>query len=48
MVEGAVKKNLQDEPYFGFTSANPPISAGSFYCMLDVLVGLTVRGMGRC
>jgi hypothetical protein len=32
------------EPYFGLTSANPPIAAGSFYCMLDVLVGLTVRG----
>ena len=36
-----------DEPYFGFTSANPPIAAGSFYCMLDVLVGLTVRGIVR-
>lgn len=36
-----------DEFYFGFTSANPPIAAGSFYCMLDVLVGLTVRGIVR-
>lgn len=34
-------------PYFAFSSANPPIAAGSFYCMLDVLVALTVRGMLR-
>jgi hypothetical protein len=34
-------------PHFGFTSANPPIAAGSFYCMLDVLVALTVRSMFR-
>ncbi len=34
-------------PHFGLTSANPPIAAGSFYCMLDVLVGLTVRGIVR-
>lgn len=32
-----------DVPHFGFNSANPPIAAGSFYCMLDVLVALTVR-----
>ncbi|MGD2141022.1 MAG: hypothetical protein PVH25_11530 [Burkholderiales bacterium] len=30
-------------PYFPLNSANPPLAAGSFYCMLDVLVGLTVR-----
>lgn len=35
------------EPCFGLTSANPPLAAGSFYCMLDVLVGLTVRGIVR-
>jgi hypothetical protein len=35
------------EAYFGLTSANPPLAAGSFYCMLDVLVGLTVRGIVR-
>jgi hypothetical protein len=30
-------------PYYGFTSANPPLAAGAFYCALDVLVGLTSR-----
>jgi hypothetical protein len=34
-----------DVPHFAFNSANPPIAAGSFYCMLDVLVALTVRGI---
>jgi len=32
-----------DVPYFTLTSNNPPIVSGSFYCMLDVLVGLTAR-----
>ena len=32
-----------DVPHFAFNSANPPIAAGSFYCMLDVLVALTLR-----
>jgi hypothetical protein len=30
-------------PYYGFTSANPPLAAGAFYCALDVLVGMTAR-----
>jgi len=34
-------------PYFGFSSANPPLAAGAFYCALDVLVGLTARLMRR-
>jgi hypothetical protein len=33
--------------YFPLNSANPPLAAGSFYCMLDVLVGLTVRMLSR-
>lgn len=33
--------------YFGFTSANPPLAAGAFYCALDVLVGLTARSIRR-
>jgi len=32
-------------PYFALTSNNPPIAAGGFYCMLDVLVGLTARSI---
>ena len=34
-----------DVPYFGLSSNNPPFAAGSFYCMLDVLVGLTARSI---
>lgn len=34
-----------DVPYFALSSSNPPIAAGSFYCMLDVLVGLTARSL---
>lgn len=34
-----------DVPYFDLTSNNPPIAAGSFYCMLDVLIGLSVRSI---
>lgn len=30
-------------PYFRLTSNNPPLAAGAFYCMLDVLIGLTAR-----
>ncbi len=30
-------------PYFGLTSNNPPLAAGAFYCMLDVLIGLSTR-----
>lgn len=32
-------------PYFALSSANPPLAAGSFYCMLDVLIVLTVRSI---
>lgn len=35
----------RDVPYMYLNSANPPIAAGAFYCALDVLVGLTVRGI---
>lgn len=34
-----------DVPYLGLHSANPPLAAGAFYCALDVLVGLTGRGI---
>ena len=34
-----------DVPYFDLSSNNPPIAAGSFYCMLDVLIGLVVRAI---
>jgi hypothetical protein len=34
-------------PYLGFTGANPPLSAGAFYCALDVLVGITTRVLRR-
>ena len=36
-----------DVPYLGLHSANPPLAAGAFYCALDVLVGLTGRGLIR-
>ena len=36
-----------DVPYLGLNSSNPPLAAGAFYCALDVLVGLTVRGLLR-
>lgn len=35
----------RDVPYLGLNSANPPLAAGALYCALDVLVGLTVRGL---
>ena len=37
----------RDVVYFPLNSANPPLAAGSFYCMLDVLVGLSVRFLRR-
>jgi len=37
----------QQVPYVGLHSPNPPLAAGAFYCALDVLVGLTVRGLLR-
>ena len=36
-----------DVPNFGLSSNNPPIVVGSFYCILDVLVGLTVRSLTK-
>jgi len=36
-----------DVAHFPLNSANPPLAAGSFYCMLDVLVGLSVRFLPR-
>jgi hypothetical protein len=32
-------------PWIGLTSTNPPISAGAFYCILDLLVVSIVGGM---
>lgn len=34
-----------DVPYFGLSSHNPPLAAGGFYCVLDVLVALTARSL---
>ena len=31
-----------EAPWLGFTTINPPLAAGSFYCMLDMLVVATV------
>lgn len=31
-------------PWLGFTTINPPLAAGAFYCMLDMLVVATVAG----
>lgn len=30
------------EPWLGLTTINPPLAAGAFYCVLDLLVGATV------
>jgi hypothetical protein len=32
-----------DVPWLGLTAANPPLAAGAFYCVLDLLVMSTVR-----
>jgi hypothetical protein len=32
-------------PHLDLSSRNPPIAAGGFYCLLDVLVGLSVRSI---
>ena len=37
----------RDVPYLGLSSANPPLAVGALYCALDVLVGMTVRGLKR-
>jgi hypothetical protein len=34
----------QEAPWLGFTTINPPLAAGAFYCMLDMLVVATVAG----
>jgi len=33
-----------EAPWLGFTTINPPLAAGAFYCMLDMLVVATVVG----
>jgi hypothetical protein len=42
----------RDVPYLGLSSNNPPLAAGGFYCVLDVLVVFTAwslrpRGAGQ-
>ncbi len=34
-------------PWLGFTTINPPLAAGAFYCMLDMLVVATVARNDR-
>ncbi|HUP98690.1 MAG TPA: hypothetical protein VM073_12140 [Usitatibacter sp.] len=34
-------------PWLGLTSANPPLAAGAFYCILDLLVVMTVNKWGQ-
>jgi hypothetical protein len=34
-----------EAPWLGFTTINPPLAAGAFYCMLDMLVVATVAGL---
>jgi len=31
-------------PWLGWTTTNPPLAAGAFYCMLDMLIVATVAG----
>jgi hypothetical protein len=31
-----------EAPWLGFTTINPPLAAGAFYCMLDMLVVATL------
>ena len=33
---------MPQAPWLGFTTINPPLAAGAFYCMLDMLVVATV------
>ena len=33
-------------PWLGFTTINPPLAAGAFYCMLDMLIVATVARTG--
>ena len=34
-------------PWLGLTAINPPLAAGAFYCVLDMLVVATVARLGR-
>jgi hypothetical protein len=34
----------EEAPWLGFTTINPPLAAGAFYCMLDMLIVATVAG----
>jgi len=34
-------------PWLGLTAINPPLAAGAFYCVLDLLVMATVARVGR-
>jgi hypothetical protein len=34
-------------PHWGLTAVNPPLAAGAFYCMLDMLIVGTVASLGR-
>jgi hypothetical protein len=36
-----------DVPWLGLTSVNPPLAAGAFYCVLDMLVVATVSRLQR-
>lgn len=36
-----------EAPWLGFTTINPPLAAGAFYCMLDMLVVATVARRTR-
>jgi hypothetical protein len=35
-------------PWIGLTTINPPLAAGAFYCVLDLLVMATVRACRTC
>ena len=34
----------EEAPWLGFTTVNPPLAAGAFYCMLDMLVVASLAG----
>ena len=36
----------KDVPWLGLQSANPPLAAGAFYCVLDLLVVSATRALG--
>lgn len=38
---------LHDVPVTGWTTMNPPLAAGTFYCMLDMLVVTTMNALRR-